>query len=55
MEKSWHDFNCEINLGITWSKDYAIFSATGKIKFAITDTKRYVHVVTFSTQENIKL
>ena len=47
--------NCEINLFVTWSEDYAISSATGKAKFTITDTKLYVPVVTLSTQDNVKL
>ena len=47
--------NCEVNLILTWSKDCVISSATGKTKFKITDTKLYVPVVTFSTQDNAKL
>ena len=38
--------NCEINLILTWSTDCVISSATGKTKFAITDTKLYVPTVT---------
>ena len=47
--------NCEINLILTWSTDCVIFSATGKTKFSITDTKLYVPVSTLSTQDNTKL
>ena len=47
--------NCEINLILTWSVDCVIYSATGTTKFAITDTKHYVPVVTLSTQDNAKL
>ena len=47
--------NYEINLILTWSTDCVIFSAAGETKFAITDTKRYVPIVTFSTQDNAKL
>ena len=47
--------NCDVNLILTWSKDCVISSATGKTKFKITDTKLYVPVVTFSTQDNAKL
>ena len=47
--------NCEVNLILTWSKDCAITNSTGAEKFAITDTKLYVPVVTLSTQGNIKL
>ena len=46
--------NCEINLTITWSKDFVISSATGETKFKITDTKLYLLVVTLSTQGNAK-
>ena len=46
---------CEINLIITWSKDWVISSAAGATKFKITDTKIYVPVVTLSTQDNAKL
>ena len=37
--------NCEINLVLTWFKDCVISSATGEIKFEITDTKLYIPVV----------
>ena len=49
--------NCEVNLIFTWSST-CVLVATGvqnqNATFAITDTKLYVPVVTFSTQENIK-
>ena len=47
--------NCEVNLILTWSKDCVITNSTGEGKFAITDTKLYVPVVTLSTQDNTKL
>ena len=47
--------NCEIELILTWSKDCVISSATGETKFAITETKLYVLVVTLSTEDNAKL
>ena len=47
--------NCEVNLVLTWSKDYVITDSTGEGKFKITDTKLYVPVVTLSTQDNVKL
>ena len=47
--------NCEVNLILTWSKDCVISSATGETKFAITETKLYVPVVTLSTEDNAKL
>ena len=47
--------NCEVNLILTWSSTRVISSATGETKFAITETKLYVPVVTLSTQDNAKL
>ena len=49
--------NCEVNLILTWSST-CVLIATGVqnqvARFAITDTKLYVPVVTLSTQENTK-
>ena len=47
--------NCEVNLILTWSKDCVITNSEGEEKFAITETKLYVPVVTLSTQDNAKL
>ena len=47
--------NCEVNLILTWSKDCVITNSTGERKFAITETKLYVPVVTLSTEDNEKL
>ena len=47
--------NWEVNLILTLPKDCVISSATGETKFAITETKLYVLVVTLSTQDNAKL
>ena len=47
--------NCEVNLILTWSKDCVITNSTGAGKFAITETKLYVSVVTLSTKDNEKL
>ena len=47
--------NCEVNLILTWSKDCVITNSTGEGKFAITETKLYVPVVTLSTKDNAKL
>ena len=47
--------NCEINFILTWSENCVISSATGKRKFAITDTKLYVPIVTLSTKDNAKI
>ena len=40
---------------MTWSKNCVFSSATGETKFAITETKLYVPVVTLSTEDNAKL
>ena len=45
--------NCEVIL--IWSKDCVITNSTGEEKFAITETKLYVPVVTLSTKNNEKL
>ena len=47
--------NCEVNLILIWSKDCVITNATGEGKFAITETKLYVPVVTLSTKDHEKL
>ena len=46
---------CEVNLISTWSSTCVITNSTGAERFAITDTKLYVPVVTLSTQDNAKL
>ena len=40
---------------LTWSRNCVITNSTGEGKFAITETKLYVPVVTLSTQDNAKL
>ena len=49
--------NCEINLIITWSKNCVISNAAANqdTTFAITDTKKYVSVVTLSANDIGKL
>ena len=47
--------NCEVKLNLTWPSTCVITNSTGAERFAITDTKLYVPVVTLSTQENTKL
>ena len=47
--------NCEVNLILTWSSIAIITNSTGAGRFAITDTKLYVPVITLSTQDNTKL
>ena len=49
--------NCEVNLILTWSSTCVLISTNidgQNAKFAITDTKLYVPVVTLSKQENTK-
>ena len=47
--------NCEVNLILRWSKDFVITNSESEGKFAITETKLYVPVVTLQTQDNAKL
>ena len=47
--------NCEANLILTWSSNCVITNSTGAGRFAITDTKIFVPIVTLSTQDNAKL
>ena len=45
----------EVNLILTWSSTCVITNSTCAGRFAITDTRLYVPVVTLSTLENTKL
>ena len=47
--------NCEVNLILTQSKDCVITNSEDEGKFAITETKLFLPVVTLSTQDNAKL
>ena len=47
--------NCTLCLQLKWSKDTAGTAANQVPEIKITDTKPYVPVVTFLTQDNIKL
>ena len=47
--------NWEVNLILTWSKDFVITNSTREGKFAITETKLYLPAVTLSTKDNAKL
>ena len=51
MENSWNAIDCEFRRNLKC----IVSSADGKRKFAITDTKLYVPVITLSTEDNIKL
>ena len=46
---------CKVNPILTWSKDCVITNSTGEGKFAITEAKLCVPVVTLSTKDNEKL
>ena len=54
LENSWIALiNCEINLDLNWSKQWAIVATTETNKdaiFSITDAKFYVPVITLATQ-----
>ena len=43
--------NCEVNLISAWSSTCVITNSTDAGRFAITDTKIYVPVITLSTKE----
>ena len=50
--------NCKVNLILTWSEECVIIYtnvANQNPTVAITETKLYVPVVNFSTQDNAKL
>ena len=47
--------NYEVSFELTWSSCCVITNSTGAGKFAITETKLYVPVVTLSTKDNAKL
>ena len=47
--------NCEVNFILTWLSTCVITYSTGAGRFATTDTKLYVPIVTLSTQDNITL
>ena len=47
--------NSEVNLILKSSKDCVITNSEGEAKFATTETKLYVPLVTLSTQDNAKL
>ena len=42
--------NCEVNLILTWSSTCVITNSTGAGRFAITNTKCFVPVVTLSSK-----
>ena len=46
--------NCEGNLILTWSST-CVTNSTGAGRFAVTDTKLYVPVITFTAKGNAKL
>ena len=53
-----HLIKCEVNLVLSWSANVDILYsdvASQDATFTVTETKNYVPVVTFSTQDNAKL
>ena len=47
--------NCQINLKLTWSTNFAITNLIGARTFRITNTSFYIPLVTLLTQYNAKL
>ena len=47
--------NCEDNLILIWLSTCVITNSAGVRRFAITDAKLYVPVVTLSIQDNARL
>ena len=47
--------NCEDNLILIWLSACVITNSAGARRFAITDAKLYVSVVTLSIQDNARL
>ena len=56
MENPWNSINnCEVTLYLNCSQNCVICKADRATKFGMTNAKRYVPGVTFSTQDNAKL
>ena len=47
--------NCRVELLLTWDPNCILSKLVGNSTFIITDPKRYVPVVTLSTEDNAKL
>ena len=47
--------NCKVHLELNWIEDCFLYSAKNSAKFAITDTKLHVPIVTLSTKDSAKL
>ena len=47
--------NCKVYVELNWIEDCILFSAGGTAKFAITDTKLHVPIVTLSTKDSANL
>ena len=47
--------NCKVELSLRLSENCVLSNVAGNSTFKITDTKRYVPVVTLSTEDNAKL
>ena len=46
---------CKVELSWKWHENCILSSAGTAVTFAITDTKRYVPIVTLSAENNVKL
>ena len=47
--------NCEVFFELNWIEDCILSSAGNTVKFAITDTKLHVPIVTLSTKDSPNL
>ena len=47
--------NFKIHLELNWTKKYVMSNNGGNTTFKITNTKLCVPIVTFSTEDNLKL
>ena len=47
--------NCKVEFSLEQKKDCILSSVANNLTFKITDTKLYVPVVTFKTEDNAKL
>ena len=47
--------NCKVELSLKWNKNFILSSEDGNSVFTITDTKRFIPIVTLKTEDNTKL
>ena len=59
LSNSWRSLEIllvnTVELSLTWDPNCALCNLVGASTFTITDAKRYVPIVTLSTEENVKL